>query len=338
MFYFDRHVLVASKFNTFSRERTQIRFDEFMNGRVLKSTGSNYEVLLENGEVQDCRARGKLRLKGYRSTNPVAVGDHVDVDEVEGEYVITNIHTRDNHLIRKATNLSKESHIIAANVDQLILLITLKSPNTSCGFMDRVLVSAESYHIPSVLVFNKIDVLDEHDMQRLEDLIVLYRGLGYTCMSASLLEDVPKELIALFKNKVSLLSGHSGVGKSTLANILQPGLDLKTAEVSSSFNKGKHTTTFAQMYPLADGGFIVDTPGIKGFGVVEVEPKELSHYFLEMRELLPECKFNDCQHIIEPGCAVLKALGQGKIAESRYASYLSIYRGEEGPYRKDIYV
>lgn len=308
-----------------------------MKGRVLKSTGSNYEVLLEDGSVQDCRARGKLRLKGYRSTNPVAVGDHVLIDEVDGEFLITEIKERENHLIRKATNLSKESHIIAANVDQLILVITLQSPNTSTGFIDRVLVSAESYHIPSILVFNKVDVLDEKGKERLALLMSLYSDIGYQCLATSFTESVPDELIALFKDKVTLLSGHSGVGKSTLANFLQPGLDLKTAEVSSSFNKGKHTTTFAQMYPLDMGGFIVDTPGIKGFGVVEVEPRELSHYFVEMRERLPECKFNDCQHINEPGCAVMRAIEKGEIAESRYQSYLSIYHGEEGPYRKDIY-
>jgi len=308
-----------------------------MKGRVLKSTGSHYAVLMENGEVHECRTRGKLRLAGYRSTNPVAVGDHVITEEIAGEYMITEISPRDNHLIRKATNLSKESHIIAANVDQLILLVTIQSPNTSSGFIDRVLVSAESYHIPSILLFNKTDLLDEKAMERLKELMDLYEGIGYRCLSASLMHPDVTALKSLFKDKVTLLSGHSGVGKSTLTNLIQEGLRLKTAEVSSSFNKGKHTTTFAQMFPLDMGGFIVDTPGIKGFGVVEVEPKELSHYFVEMRELLPSCKFNDCQHMNEPGCAVLNALEQGMIAESRYESYQNIYHDEEGPYRKDIY-
>jgi ribosome biogenesis GTPase / thiamine phosphate phosphatase len=308
-----------------------------MKGRVLKSTGSHYEVLLENGAVESCRARGKLRLEGYRSTNPVAVGDHVDVEESEGQHVIVKIEKRDNHLIRKATNLSKESHIIAANVDQLILIITLQSPATSPGFIDRVLVSAESYHIPAVLLFNKTDLLDGVKKSELSEVMELYTRIGYPCISTSLNTASKEDFIPLFKDKVTLLTGHSGVGKSTLANLIQPGLELKTDEVSSSFNKGKHTTTFAQMHTLDIGGFIIDTPGIKGFGVVEVEPRELSHYFIEMRTLLEDCKFNDCQHMNEPGCAVLKALENGALAESRYNSYYNIYHDKEGPYRKDIY-
>jgi ribosome biogenesis GTPase len=308
-----------------------------MKGRVLKSTGSHYDVLLENGEVHSCRARGKLRLEGYRSTNPVAVGDHVDVEETDGQHVIINIEKRDNHLIRKATNLSKESHIIAANVDQIILIITLQSPSTSAGFIDRVLVSAESYHIPSVLLFNKTDLLEEDKKAELAEMMELYTRIGYPCISTSLHSAKKEDFVELFKDKVTLLTGHSGVGKSTLANLIQPGLELKTDEVSSSFNKGKHTTTFAQMFPLDIGGFIVDTPGIKGFGVVEVEPRELSHYFIEMRTLLEDCRFNDCQHMNEPGCAVLKALENGALAESRYNSYYNIYHDKEGPYRKDIY-
>ncbi len=308
-----------------------------MKGTVLKSTGSHYQVLTEDGEMMECRLRGKIRLKGARTTNPVAVGDHVTLDMEDGEGIIAEIDPRDNHIIRRSTNLSKESHIIAANVDQLLLVATLKEPATSTGFIDRMLVTAEAYHIPSVLVFNKVDLLGDKENSQLDEIIQTYENIGYLCIKMNALEVEQDELESLFKDKVTLLSGHSGVGKSTLTNRLQPELNLKTATVSKAFNKGKHTTTFAEMHPLDIGGFIVDTPGIKGFGMVATDKEDLSHYFLEMRELLPDCKFNNCQHLKEPGCAVKAAVEDGRIAASRYRSYVNMHDEDEGPYRKDIY-
>ncbi len=255
----------------------------------------------------------------------------------DGEGIIAEILPRDNHIIRRSTNLSKESHIIAANVDQLVLMITLVKPATSTGFVDRMLATAEAYHIPSVLLFNKVDLLSEEELHEMELLMTVYRSIGYTCISMQATSADKEELIYLFKDKVTLLSGHSGVGKSTLANVLQPGLELKTADVSSSFNKGKHTTTFAEMHPLDFGGYIVDTPGIKGFGMIATDKEDLSHYFLEMRELLHDCKFNNCQHINEPGCAIKAAVETGVVASSRYRSYLAMQSEDEGPYRKDPY-
>ncbi|NND94432.1 MAG: ribosome small subunit-dependent GTPase A [Flavobacteriales bacterium] len=308
-----------------------------MKGTVLKSTGNLYQVLTEDGEHVECTLRGKIRLKGIRSTNPVAVGDKVIIEIEDSEGVISEIIPRENHIIRRSTNLSKESHIIAANIDQLVLMATLKQPATSTGFIDRVLITAEAYHIPSLIVFNKIDLLSSEELESLENLISVYEQIGYTCLKMNALSVDQQEIEDLFKGKVTLLSGHSGVGKSTLVNILQPGLELRTAEVSVAYNKGKHTTTFAEMHPLDIGGFIVDTPGIKGFGMVATDKEDLSHYFLEMRKLLPECKFNNCQHINEPSCAVKNALEEGRIAESRYRSYLNMHNEDEGPYRTDIY-
>jgi len=308
-----------------------------MKATVLKSTGSHYQVITDSGELLECRLRGKIRLKGMRTTNPVAVGDHVVLDMEEGEGIISEVLPRENHIIRRSTNLSKESHIIAANVDQLVLMITLVKPATSTGFIDRMITTAEAYHIPSVLLFNKIDLLDKEGLQEMELLMTVYQNIGYTCLSMQATAADKDELIYLFKDKVTLLSGHSGVGKSTLANALQPGLELKTADVSNSFNKGKHTTTFAEMHPLDFGGYIVDTPGIKGFGMIATDKEDLSHYFLEMRELLHDCRFNNCQHLNEPGCAIKAAVETGHIAGSRYRSYMAMQSEDEGPYRKDPY-
>jgi ribosome biogenesis GTPase len=309
-----------------------------MKGTVLKSTGSHYQVLSESGNMLECRLRGRIRLKGIRSTNPVAVGDQVILEEEDnGEAIISAILPRENHIIRKSTNLSKETHIIAANIDQLILVVTMKKPATSTGFIDRVLITAEAYHIPSVLLFNKIDVLDDAELVEMEQLMKIYEDIGYRCIAIQATAIEGDALNALFKDKVTLLAGHSGVGKSTLTNRLQPGLDLKTADVSTSFNKGKHTTTFAEMHPLDIGGYIVDTPGIKGFGMIATDQDDLSHYFLEMRALLSACKFNDCKHINEPGCAIKGAVESGVIAASRYQGYLAMYNEDEGPYRKDPY-
>jgi ribosome biogenesis GTPase len=272
-----------------------------------------------------------------RTTNPVSVGDHVIIDLENKEGVISEVLPRENHIIRRSTNLSKESHIIAANVDQLILMATVKQPATSTGFIDRVLITAEAYHIPSKIIFNKVDLLDENEQMALDALLATYGKIGYTCLTMNALEVDKAVIEEIFKDKVSLLTGHSGVGKSTLTNRLQPGLSLKTADVSTAYNKGKHTTTFAEMHPLDIGGFIVDTPGIKGFGMVATDKEDLSHYFLEMRALLPQCKFNNCRHINEPGCAIKKAAETGKISASRYRSYINMYNEDEGPYRKDIY-
>ncbi|NNC83039.1 MAG: ribosome small subunit-dependent GTPase A [Flavobacteriales bacterium] len=308
-----------------------------MRGTVVKSTGSNYHVILENGEEKVCKLRGKIRLQGMRTTNPVAVGDRVIVEIDDDSHVIAEILPRENHIIRRSTNLSKESHIIAANVDQLVLMVTLSQPSTSTGFIDRVLVTAEAYHIPSIVLFNKVDLLDEEGLDRLKEWKELYSNIGYTCLEMNALKVEQADLEHLFKDKVTLLTGHSGVGKSTLTNRLQPGLELKTGDISEAYNKGKHTTTFAEMHPLDIGGYIVDTPGIKGFGMVATDKADLSHYFLEMREVLHECKFNDCRHINEPGCAVKEALEKGEIHPSRYRSYINMYEEDEGPYRKDIY-
>lgn len=307
-------------------------------GIVIKSTGSNYLVRLDDGTVVPAKIKGRFRLDGIRTTNPVAVGDLVGMigDEDSGR-VIKTIADRRNYIIRKSTNLSKESHIIAANMDQLVLVATLVEPQTSTGFIDRMLVTAEAYHIPTIIIFNKVDRYDDEALTLLAELTALYEGIGYDVRSMSFLHDDLEALEALLQDKITLLSGHSGVGKSTLTNRVQPGLDLRTAEVSDMYRKGKHTTTFAEMHYLDIGGAIIDTPGIKGFGVVDIPQEETSHYFLEMRSLLPDCRFNDCQHINEPGCAVKKALEQGLIADSRYQSYLTIRDQDEGPYRKDIY-
>ena len=309
-----------------------------MTGRVLRSTGSHYQVMDTDDNIHDARLRGRLKLKGSRLTNPVAVGDEVSCSKDEDGYVwIESIFPRKNHIIRRSTNLSKDAHIIAANIDQLLLVSTIRSPQTSMGFVNRLLVTAEAYHIPSILIINKIDLLNQEDEMLLEEWKATYQGAGYQVLTICAETVNLSVLEGLMKDKVTLLSGHSGVGKSTLVNRIQPDLELRTAEVSKAYDKGKHTTTFATMHPLEIGGFIVDTPGIKGFGIVDIPREELSHYFPEMRELLHDCKFNDCRHIDEPGCAVKAALEKGLIAESRYLSYLSMYEGDDGSFRKDIY-
>jgi len=300
-------------------------------GVVVKSTGKFYRVLSEDGEEMECTIRGKFRTQGLRTTSPVSVGDHVEIDlEQGGIGVITRIEERKNYIIRKSVNLSKEAHIVASNIDQAILLITLKAPDTSFGFADRFLVTAEAYGIPVKMVFNKMDFYDEKTLLKLQKWIEIYEPIGYPCykISAETGEGVDA-VVELMKDKVTLISGHSGAGKSTLVNRIEPGLDLKTSEVSESHNKGKHTTTFAEMFPLSIGGFIIDTPGIKGFGLVDMQKEKLSHYFPEMFKLLSECKFHNCQHLNEPGCAVKKAMEVGEIAESRYKSYLSLLLDEE---------
>ncbi len=303
-----------------------------MKGTVIKSTGSWYKVLDENGQTFDCRLRGKFKMEGSRATNPVAVGDKVIVapepDQQTG--IITGILERKNHIIRKSTNLSRKSQVIAANLDQAVLIATLYVPRTSTGFIDRFLVNCEAYSVKACIVFNKIDLYEEAELELMEELIAVYRPLGYDCLKVSALKKQNLDAFSeMIKDKTSLLSGHSGVGKSTLINALEPGLDLKTAQISLAHLKGKHTTTFAEMFPLSRGGFIVDTPGIKEFGLVDFEDWELSHYFPEMRELFNQCRFDNCTHAHEPGCAVKEKVETGEINYGRYVNYLNILSGED---------
>ena len=301
-----------------------------MKGLVTKSTGSWYTVRTEDGKYTEARMKGKLRLKGVKTTNPIAVGDKVMIEKQEdGHLAITEILPRENYIIRKSINLSKQTHIIAANLDQAFLVITLKEPFTPLGFIDRFILTAEAYHVKVILVFNKMDIYTESERQALESFIHIYENLGYQCLRFSSKEGNAEVLRELLKDKTTLISGHSGVGKSTLINMVQPGLNLKTSEISEYHSKGTHTTTFYEMFELSFGGFIIDTPGIKGFGVVEIDKSEISHYFVEMRALLPQCRFNNCTHIEEPGCAVKEAVEDGRIAPHRYKNYLSIYFNTE---------
>lgn len=313
-----------------------------MKGLVIKNTGSWYTVLTDDGQLIDCKIKGNFRLKGIRSTNPVAVGDRVQiVPNNEGTAFITEIEDRRNYIIRKSINLSKQSHIIAANVDQAILVVTVANPQTSTTFIDRFLASAEAYRVPVILVFNKTDLLDE-DMHRYQEAMInLYQTIGYECYQISAeTGDGVEALRPLLKDKITLLSGNSGVGKSTLINRLVPDANLRTSEISDAHNTGQHTTTFSEMIPLSPitqhptPGFLIDTPGIKGFGTFDMEPEELTSYFKEIFHFSQDCKFSNCTHTHEPGCAVLKALEDHYIAESRYQSYLSMLEDkDEGKYR-----
>jgi len=300
-------------------------------GVVIKSTGSWYTVRLLNGELVNARIKGKFRLKGIRTTNPIAVGDHVSmVEEEDGTAVINKIEDRKNYIIRKSINLSKHSHIIAANIDQAILIVTLTQPKTYTAFIDRFLVTAEAYHIPTIIVFNKIDLYDDKEKEELDTLEQAYRKVGYECLTVSAEKKINIDsFAALMKDKVSMVSGHSGVGKTTLLNSIEPSLDLKTSEISEVHQSGKHTTTFAEMFELSFGGYLIDTPGIKAFGLIDFNKEELSHYFIEMRELLGGCQFNNCVHINEPKCAVKEAVQQGQIEGFRYDNYLGIYHSDE---------
>ncbi len=303
-----------------------------MTGIVIKSTGSWYSVFSENKTVTECRIKGLFRTKGIRTTNPIAVGDRVDFEmEDDGKGVIHAIAERTNYIIRKSINLSKQSHILAANVDQALLIVTLAMPRTSAGFIDRFLLTAEAYHIPVSIVFNKMDLFtDEKAKHEIAEFISIYRNIGYTCYETSAIENSNTEVLrTLIKDKITLISGHSGVGKSTLINVLDQSLNLKTGELSEAHFKGKHTTTFAEMHLLSFGGFIIDTPGIKELGLVDMEKEEISGYFPEMRAIRNQCKFNNCLHLNEPKCAVIAAVEQGQIAASRYNSYLGIMNGEE---------
>ena len=308
-----------------------------MTGRVIKSTGSWYRVQLEDGALVDARLRGAMRLQGSRATNPVAVCDFVTLEpESEGRYAISHVLERKNHMVRRSVNLSKKTQVIAANLDQAILVCTIAEPKTLLGFMDRFLASAEAYGIPARLVFNKMDACGPEELDELRYREAAYQRAGYPCLRVSAVtgEGLP-ELKALLKDQVTLFSGHSGVGKSTLANALQPGLDLKTGEISDAHGQGRHTTTFAEMHPLDFGGYLIDTPGIRGFGLVNMEKDQVSHYFPEIFALGEGCKYHNCTHVDEPNCAVLAAYEAHHIAPSRYENYVHMLKGDEGedPYR-----
>jgi len=304
-----------------------------LKGKVLKSTGKWYQVLMENGDHIDCRIRGRLRLEGLRTTNPISVGDVVLINEKfdeEGKGVIEDYEHRRNYIVRKSTNLSKQSHILAANVDRAYLLVTLKHPETHMVFIDRFLVAAESFRIPTTLLFNKTDLLSEDEQYDLAAIMDMYQQVGYPCHAISATDqtnvDFLREEIA--GNQV-MIAGHSGTGKSTLVNALDPLLDIRIGEISSAHHQGQHTTTFAEMHPLQSGGFIIDTPGIRAFGIVDLDKEVISHYFPEMRAMIGQCKFHNCQHLNEPACAIKAGLENGAIYESRYWTYLQLMNGDD---------
>ncbi len=316
-----------------------------MKGLVIKNTGSWYTVQTDDGQLLDCKVKGNFRLKGIRSTNPVAVGDRVILSAPQSNLspltsdpsplYISEIEDRRNYIIRKSINLSKQSHIIAANVDQAMLIVTVNRPQTSTTFIDRFLASAEAYRVPVVLIFNKTDLLDDDELHNQQMLIHLYETVGYECraISAETCEGVDA-LLPMLQGKITLLSGNSGVGKSTLINRLVPGANLRTAEISDAHQTGQHTTTFSEMIPLGDG-WLIDTPGIKGFGTFDMEPEELTSYFREIFHFSKDCRFSNCTHTHEPGCAVRQALEDHYIAQSRYQSYLSMLNDkDESKYRE----
>ncbi|WP_438963547.1 ribosome small subunit-dependent GTPase A [Winogradskyella sp.] len=311
-----------------------------MVGTVYKSTGSWYTVKTRNGKFYQCRIKGRFRITEIKSTNPIAVGDIVQFEletkNNEDTGVINRIEERKNYIIRKSVNLSKQTHIIASNIDQVFLLITLNNPQTFTSFIDRFLVTAEAYAVKTILLFNKIDTYDEEELLEVKYLASLYRKIGYECIgiSATTRENVDKVKV-LMVNKVSMFSGHSGVGKSTLVNTIEPSLDLKTKKISQQHMQGQHTTTFAEMFDLSFDAKIIDTPGIKGFGVVDMDPEEVGDYFPEFFALKQDCKFNNCLHLKEPKCAVKEALEKDEVSYSRYKSYLQILEGEEENYRTD---
>ena len=307
-----------------------------MKGLVIKNTGSWYQVRTDDGQLIECKIKGNFRLKGIRSTNPVAVGDRVQIIlNQEGTAFINEIEDRKNYIIRRSSNLSKQSHILAANLDQCMLVVTINYPETSTIFIDRFLASAEAYRVPVKLIFNKVDAYDSDELHYLDSLINLYTSIGYPCLKISAkkgegIDLVKKEL----EGKITLFSGHSGVGKSTLINAILPEQEVKTAEISTYHNKGMHTTTFSEMFPVEGGGYIIDTPGIKGFGTFDMEEEEVGRYFPEIFKISADCKYNNCTHRHEPGCAVRDAVEKHFISESRYTSYLNMLEDkEEGKYR-----
>ena len=308
-----------------------------MHGLVVKNTGSWYQVKTDDGQLINCKIKGNFRLKGIRSTNPIAVGDGVQIIlNNEGTAFISEIDDRKNYIIRKASNLSKQSHILAANLDQCMLIVTINYPETSTVFIDRFLASAEAYRIPVTLIFNKIDRYNDNELRLLQELTQLYTSIGYPCFSISAKKQIGIDNVKeALKGKITLFSGNSGVGKSTLINTLLPELNLKTGEISDAHNTGMHTTTFSEMFPFEDNGYIIDTPGIKGFGTFDMKDEEVGHYFKEIFQVSANCKYNNCTHTHEPGCAVLEAVENHQISLSRYTSYLSILEDkDERKYRE----
>jgi ribosome biogenesis GTPase len=310
-----------------------------LTGMVIKSTGSWYQVLSGN-EVIRCKIKGNFRTKGFVATNPIAVGDKVDLvlKKEENTGLITNIHERKNYIIRKSINLSRKAHIIATNVDLALLMVTISKPETHTIFIDRFLVSSEAYNIPVLIVFNKTDIYSETDINKMDQWIELYEKIGYQCIKISALQKQNLDLLkSILKDKNTVISGNSGVGKSTLINAIEPALLVKTDEISDYHQKGKHTTTFSEVFPLSFGGYIIDTPGIKGYGLVDLHNENLATYFPEMLKLQTSCKYYNCTHTHEPGCMVVEAVRGDQIAESRYKSYLSMLFEDTGKYRDDSY-
>ena len=308
-----------------------------MNGVVIKTTGKRYAVKTEVGDIVQSRLKGKFRIAGIKSTNPIVVGDKVEVVQESELWMIVKLHDRKNHILRKSVNLSKQTHIIAANIDQAILMITLDSPVTTTGFIDRFLVAANAYGVEVLLLFNKVDLLNDELKFQQAKFKNVYEKIGYTCFSTSVINDDLSKIKELMKGKVNMISGHSGVGKSTLINKLQPELDINTKEVSETHQQGQHTTTFSELHELDFGASIIDTPGIRGFGLVELEVAELGSYFPEFFKLKSQCKFHNCIHKNEPHCAVKSALENGEIAEARYKNYLNMLVEEEEHFRTNNY-
>lgn len=302
-----------------------------MKGTITKTTGNLYIVMTDDGVRHECKLKGNFRIKDIRSTNPLSVGDHVQFNFIEDQKIgiITFLEDRKNYIVRKSTKLSKQQHIIAANIDQAVCIVTLAFPRTSTGFIDRFLAVTELYHIPAAVVFNKCDLYDAEIKNNVDYLCTLYKHLGYKCLVTSATEKIHSDAFKkLLKNKISLLIGHSGVGKSALVNVVEPSLNLKEGKISEYHEKGKHTTTFTEMFQLSFGGSVIDTPGIKELGMIWVRPEELGGYFPEMRERLPHCRFYNCTHVHEPDCAVKKALEDGYIDPTRYKNYLSMLDDE----------
>ena len=308
-----------------------------MQGVVIKSTGSWYIVKTDDGELLNCRIRGKFRMQDIKSTNPIVVGDKVLVSNEDDSFIIDELFDRKNIIVRKSVNLSKQTHILASNVDQAILVVTMKSPQTSTGFIDRFLVSAQAYGVDVIILFNKTDLYDQVTLALLEERRSIYQKIGYRCLSKSTLNDDLSDIKELMKDKVNIISGHSGVGKSTLLNSIQPNLNITTQEISEQHQQGQHTTTFSEMYDLDFGASIIDTPGVRGFGLSEIDKYELGDYFVEFLKLKSDCKFNNCLHVNEPKCAVKLSLEKGEIATSRYKNYLNMLEQDEESFRINRY-
>ena len=308
-----------------------------MQGIVIKSTGSWYIVKTDDGELLNCRIRGKFRMQDIKSTNPIVVGDKVLLSQEEDSFLIDDLFDRKNIIVRKSVNLSKQTHILASNIDQAILIVTMQSPQTSTGFIDRFLVSAQAYGVEVVILFNKTDLYDKATLVLMEERRSIYEKIGYSCLSKSILYNDLSDIKELMKGKVNVISGHSGVGKSTLLNSIQPNLNITTQEISEQHQQGQHTTTFSEMHDLDFGASIIDTPGVRGFGLIEMDKYELGDYFVEFFKLKSHCKFNNCLHINEPKCAVKLALENGEIAPSRYKNYLNMLEQDEESFRINRY-